>query len=550
MFIRVDFIKDCDLCSSIVLYLDKIIIMKKLLLLALLLSSMSSFGQIEWEQTYLYDGGVQRIVLENSGEKYYSVNRQTGRVQFYNANHSPWKSVMIPLPSGNYSLGIYHISETKINPDNNIEILYSTYSAPGFYQCRIINELGTVLLSVDNCQSLAFDQIEGLPNKIISFTGVVYTVPGLVPEHTYSEGIVSRVNLSSFGEKYYVLDRTNSLVNLYNADHSFWKSIILSKPLGYTLGWTIMLSENLVNSDNLIEVGYNYYIYGSNPVHEAKIINENGELLLTVADGETINVSSIEGLSNKLIVGTSVEGSKIYSIPDFNLEHSYEWPMARVKLESSGEKYCALSYSSNTTDITVYNSDHTLWKTIATPMESEWGANLRSVSISENSLDADDQLEVIYTISSNTLDGGHYYSYIVKDDGVVILDLPGAYAVRLSEFPNLEKKLIVYSQEGPSFDQLNYTTTVYHFDPTFSAHEFDKTDVAIAPNPSSSYIMLTSTNSIVEAKIYIVLGGEVKHINEQNLSKIDVENLPSGIYLLDLVDVNNHKSIHKIIISH
>lgn len=39
----------------------------------------------------------------------------------------------------------------------------------------------------------------------------------------------------------------------------------------------------------------------------------------------------------------------------------------------------------------------------------------------------------MYTIATNTLDGGHYRGYVIKDNGTILLDLPGAYDMKLSE---------------------------------------------------------------------------------------------------------------------
>ena len=530
--------------------------MKRTLLFLILLSSLLSFGQFQLEQTYYYTRGVQRIVLENSGEKYFYVDYQTGTIQLFNADHTLWKTINITLPLDNYSFYVFNISETLINPDGNLEIIYGTYSAPGLRRSIIVNEQGTVLLSEDNCYSFLIDKKEGMENKIMSSKGVVYSLPSLAVEHNYpyiNYANVKRVNLENSGEKYYFLDRANSLVVLYNSDHTFWKNIALPIPEGYSIFTIDILSENQLNSDNLIEVGYSCQ---NNVEQQSRIANENGETLLIATNPGNFEVSSVEGLPNKLMVyympgdvpDETSRRTDVYDIPTLNLEHTYQQFIYRVKLENSGEKYHANNYDYLTSDITIYNSDHSLWKTVTTPAIN--GETIENVFISETKIDPDDALELIYTISSNTLDGGHYYGFIVKENGTVILDLPGAYDVFLSEFPSLATKLMVYSQDGPSFDQLYYTTTVYHFDPTFSANEFDKSYISVAPNPSSSYINLTSTNSILEAKIYNMLGGEVKHINEQNLTKLDVENLPSGIYLLDLVDANNQKSTHKIIVSH
>ena len=71
------------------IYQTKIRTMKKTVLLFALFFTTLSFSQFILDNTYFYTRGVQRIVLENSGEKYYSVNWQTGVIQFYNSDHSP-----------------------------------------------------------------------------------------------------------------------------------------------------------------------------------------------------------------------------------------------------------------------------------------------------------------------------------------------------------------------------------------------------------------------------------------------------------------------------
>jgi hypothetical protein len=42
----------------------------------------------------------------------------------------------------------------------------------------------------------------------------------------------------------------------------------------------------------------------------------------------------------------------------------------------------------------------------------------------------------------------------------------------------------------------------------------------------------------------------VKKENAQNITKIDVDKLPAGIYIVNLTDFNNQKSTHKITVSH
>ncbi len=519
-----------------------------ILLTALLISSISS-AQLGLEHVY-YDASVTRIVLENSGEKYYRFNKQASRFEFFNADHSPWKNVPIVLPSPTWTIYVPHISETKINPDDQLEISYGTFSPAG-NQSKIVNEVGTVLLSVNNCIGLPLDEKVGLDNKIITATGVVYSVPGLAPEHTYPTNYLRRVKLENSGEKYYFLDVVNSLVALYNADHSFWKNIALPKPDGYTISNIIFLSENQINSDDLIEVGYGC---SSNTQKELRIVNENALPLLTLADADDLRISALDGLPNKLMVDYidsdifADYDTQVYSLPDFNFEHTYPTKIERIDLENSGEKYFATFYDPNTTEITVYNSDHTPWKTIAVPIQNP-AETIQNIAISETKIDADNLLEVVYSIWSNTLDGGHYDSSIVNENGTVLLSIPGASAISLSEFPNIDNKLIAYVQVG-SFDDLHYHTYVYGFDGTFATEDFSIKPVVIAPNPAQNIINLWSKTTIVEADFFDTRGVLISQYHAPDVKTIHIENLSSGIYLLSLKDANGLESIHKIVVSH
>jgi hypothetical protein len=79
---------------------------------------------------------------------------------------------------------------------------------------------------------------------------------------------------------------------------------------------------------------------------------------------------------------------------------------------------------------------------------------------------------------------------------------------------------------------------------------FTKTNIILNPIPTSSFLNISSPSAVVEATLYDLIGAKIKKIMDQDITKINVENLPSGIYLLNLMDNNNQKSTHKIIISH
>lgn len=535
---------------------------KTLLFLILLLSTICS-SQITQDYTF-YPGYATRIVLENSGEKYYIVNYSNFSISFFNANYTPWKTVNFSVPANTYGVSIQNISETKINPDDHLEILYTTSSSPGGNQSKIINDLETVLLTIDDCNSVVLDEQLGFIPKIIAETQTgsdIYSVPDLLIEHSYANAQAKRIKLEYSGVKYYTFDNVSGIINIYDIDHLFWKSMTLTKPDGYNFGNVYFISENDINSDNLIEVGYTYFINGVNPVRESKIINELGNALFTVNNANYIGISKLEGLPNKLIANTftnsnSTEsyGTQVYSLPNLMLEHTYEGIIFRAKLEISGEKYYnALIGNFNPLNATsyqadIYNFDHTIWKTVSLPAPDEYWS-ISNIYLSETKFDSDSQLELTYTCASNTLDGGHYKSYIIKEDGTNLLTIPDAEYLYISEFPNLPTKLLANIYYNITFDNVLTSTNIYNLNGVASVENFSNSIVTISPNPTSSFLELNSqTTSIKKAKILDLQGKIIEEFNDENLKIIDVQNFCSGFYLLILTDQNNKTSSHKFIV--
>jgi hypothetical protein len=105
-----------------------------------------------------------------------------------------------------------------------------------------------------------------------------------VLEHSYEES-ATLISLEHLGEIYYSMDVVNKRCLVYSMDHVQMKSIPLPTSEGYYLADIQLVSENLFNEDDLLELVYiasrynvsdgsYYYSY------EARLINENGNTLL------------------------------------------------------------------------------------------------------------------------------------------------------------------------------------------------------------------------------------------------------------------------------
>jgi len=118
---------------------------------------------------------------------------------------------------------VLHVSEAEINPDTNLEIIYSYYnSLNNSFESKVVSEDGTVLLLIPDSSSVALSKIQGQATKLISkntnFDTIskVYAVPELTLEHIYTNGNIKRIQLETSGEKYYLLNTIANRVEVYN----------------------------------------------------------------------------------------------------------------------------------------------------------------------------------------------------------------------------------------------------------------------------------------------------------------------------------------------
>jgi hypothetical protein len=107
-----------------------------------------------------------------------------------------------------------------------------------------------------------------------------------VLEHTYTIS-ANICQLESIGDVYYSMDVVNKECGIYTMDHNLYKTIPLPTPQGYYLYNVQYVSENLFNSDDLVELVYTYSMYVETAgsyfyTYETRLINENGNVMLSI----------------------------------------------------------------------------------------------------------------------------------------------------------------------------------------------------------------------------------------------------------------------------
>lgn len=511
------------------------------------------YGQLNLEHTYEPSSYAfprfGRVYLENSGEKYHTINtinagQQIHQLRLYNVDHTLWKTINISSP------WVFHLSETLINPDAQLEIICGH---------TVINESGDTLLNVDRWQEgysyngTVLSRLPGRPDKLITshstgsyIAAQVRSLPGLHLEHTYNYeaqlGSFKRILLENSGEKYYYVDQTKNQIRLHNPDHTLWKTISLPLALAE---WDVLyanfhLSESTINLDDKVEVLYHVIRrFGVGAMRGyVGIINEDGAVLLDEQERDLsieFKISELSGRPDKLILNLT-DQMQVYSLPGLRLEHTYtpaknslgEYSYGgfdRVLLESSGEKYYHLDGNDQ---LRLFNADHSPWKTIALPTPGIMNHNILIEHLSDNILNKDNQIEVIYASYGHS--GGDYYWVIANEHGIIKASLRAGLV--LNQIPGLPDKLFGYNHASESI-------SVYSLPLTGEALSVEGGNparaVSIYPNPVSSGAIHVACRAARLDKLSIqTVGGQtVVHLdNYTSDTPIDISSLREGVYII------------------
>lgn len=127
-----------------------------------------------------------------------------------------------------------------------------------------------------------------------------------VLEHIYTVS-ANICRMENTGEVYYTMDVVSKECRIYKMDHSLYKTIPLPTPEGYYLYNVQFVSENLFNGDNLVELFYTYSMYVPTTdsyfyTYESRLINENGNVLLSIPGAGYSSVLETENEGGKFLV--------------------------------------------------------------------------------------------------------------------------------------------------------------------------------------------------------------------------------------------------------
>ena len=160
---------------------------------------------------------------------------------------------------------------------------------------------------------------------IILFTSCLANIKAQpIFEHSYTAS-VSMTQLSNSGYKYYFMDYLKLQCDLYNIDHSSWKTIPISIPFGMYLSTIKYVSDNLFNNDNKVELAYTYYSYDTSLfryTYYTRVINEDGAELILIPGCQYIDIKNTSSSGTKMLayiydysqIPTTIT-TMVYSLP-------------------------------------------------------------------------------------------------------------------------------------------------------------------------------------------------------------------------------------------
>lgn len=171
-------------------------------------------AQVTLQKTYNYSTSV--VKLESQGYKYYLMDVPASQCRIYNMDHSLYKTINCPVPSGYYLSDIKLISEKLFNSDSQIELVYTYYKYVStsssyyyMYGSKIISESGSTLQTIDGAQYIYLNKTSDTEYKLFAYCfdysvspekvwTNVYSLPGTYVSSTFIAGNKPEVLLNAF----------------------------------------------------------------------------------------------------------------------------------------------------------------------------------------------------------------------------------------------------------------------------------------------------------------------------------------------------------------
>ena len=162
-----------------------------IIILAFMMTGMMLTAQPVLENTYTVSANICH--LESAGEVYYTMDVVNEECRIYNPDHTLYKTIPLPAPEGYYLYNVQFVSEKLFNDDNLVELVYTysmyvqtTDSYFYTYETRLINENGSVLLSIPGAGYTSVVETESEGNKFLVYIYDYSVIPYRTQTQVYA----------------------------------------------------------------------------------------------------------------------------------------------------------------------------------------------------------------------------------------------------------------------------------------------------------------------------------------------------------------------------
>ncbi len=530
------------------------------------LTYTSVFAQITDEATYITQN-LQRVKLPLEGEVWYYADDIARQIHLFKGNHSSWKIIDYPTETNNkITLAPMNlsVSQTTFKADNLLEFVWlfkDTVSRKE--RIKILNELGdSIFFFPFNQTKITVNELIDRPTKLFfekqeangTYSTTVYGLPDMVLEKTYMKASNFHRQIFGYkGEVYYFKNTPDKRLEIYYPNHSLCKSIPLAIPVSSSSRISeddpyFFADDKTFNADISVEVVYSYNMRGFDQV---RIANENQKILFHSNSFSSFIIDRQARQPDKLIWNYQTgdinanNQYRVISLPfpfiypaTTPREKTYDAPIERIVLNHFGAVY---KYQLFSNAISLFDSNHRLWKNLPLKYSSNYRWSSLSPFISDNIVNSDSLIEIIWierTDTSNARPLAHQLR-ITDERANDIAFIPNAYHFQVNQFDNLPNKLITKMTNG--------TTKVWRFntrtaiqDPSVS----NGLDVQVSPNPfvTSFTIFCKNSEHPIHIRLFNALGQLVfadKNV-QMNAAITPPHHLSKGIYLLEIFSEKTH----------
>jgi hypothetical protein len=498
---------------------------------------------------------TKRVILGPLGEKYVVASIANRAVEFYNKDFSLWKSVPLndSFPETLLILSLDAVYYDLIDEDQKPEFKLAVSGFTDFQSAHFSIWMNTDGEGI-SVPGGVIEQVNG-KSKLVH-DNEVYALPGLALEHTFPAGTILNIAHSSTGDYYYYQTINPNQIYIHDDAFNVLKVVDLG-PCASCAPSVYGISDNLVNNSADFEIIVGGFNMGTNKPQFQVVDEGNQSLFATdVSDYSFpfwLDKQQTQLTSDYFTVIDYIGNTTLYSLPDFNLIHTFEneriYPTDPNTEELVGKFKPYKEIAPESSSFSLYNEDFSVYKTVPKTVGEYWILSNASVSW----FNPDSKIEFLLLAIDQNL---YKYEYqIINEDGDIQFKFPSNSVCALSRLPGAADCVICnYPQGAPNNPA--FATTVFSLPsapPLAITESIDNQNITITPNPVGAFDVTVEFDKMPESDIHVRLYDVTgRAVYTQRFPAANTVRIPNaafkqtGIYWLE-IQSGGQKSVGKLV---